>query len=173
MSHVIAIASSKGDVGRTTLGEDGRVMGMPDIPYIEERKRLVELHKQEEDLACEEEKAAAPLEAESRKQWEALLLEYPKGFALDIGDIEGTRRRHAELTEKMAPFQEAISVARKPFTLRDEKLRKEIDSIEKITGSLREDEEDGGYLTCAITGLPMLESDVVWTVIAAAVPKTP
>ena len=33
---------------------------MADIPYIEERKRLVELRKQEDELEREEEKAAAP-----------------------------------------------------------------------------------------------------------------
>ncbi len=63
----------------------------------------------------------------------------------------------------------AIEEARKPFTLRREKLQEEIDAVEKITGSLRSD-DDGNYLTCAISGLPILETDEMWTVIAAAVP---
>ena len=127
---------------------------MPEIPHIEERKRLLALRKQEEDLACEEEKALAPLKAEAKRHRDLLQ-------GVDGNDIEGGMRRREELS--------AIEEARKPFTLRREKLQQKIDAVEKITGSLRSD-DDGNYLTCAITGLPILETDEMWTVIAAAVP---
>ena len=130
---------------------------MPEIPHIEERKRLLALRKQEEDLACEEEDALAPLKAEAKRHRDLLQ-------GVDGNDLEGGMRRREELS--------AIEEARKPFTLRREKLQQKIDAVEKITGSLRLD-DDGNYLTCAITGLPILETDEMWTVIAAAVPKTP
>ena len=144
---------------------------MPEIPHIEERKRLLALRKQEEDLACEEEKALAPLKAEAKRHRDLLYLEYPEASqGVDGNDIEGGKRRLEELRAKMAPSQAPIEEACKPFTVRREKLKEEIDAVEKIIGSLRED-ADGNYLTCGITGLPLLESDEIWRVIAAAVPK--
>jgi hypothetical protein len=125
---------------------------MSAIPHIEERKRLLALREQEEDLACEEENALAPLKAEAKRLRD--LPEARQGVEGD--DIEGGMLRLQE------PIKEA-------FTLRREKLQQEIDAVEKITGSLRSD-DDGNYLTCAITGLPILETDEMWTVIAAAVP---
>jgi hypothetical protein len=125
---------------------------MSAIPHIEERKRLLALREQEEDLACEEEDALAPLKAEAKRLRD--LPEARQGVEGD--DIEG------EMLRLQEPIKEA-------FTLRREKLQQEIDAVEKITGSLRSD-DDGNYLTCAITGLPILETDEMWTVIAAAVP---
>ena len=140
---------------------------MPDIPHIEERQRLLELRKQEEDLACEEEKALAPLKAEAKRHRDLLYLEYPEASqGVDGNDIEGGK----SLEPKMAPSQAPLEEACKPFTVRRKKLQEEIDAVEKIIGSLRED-ADGNYLTCGITGLPLLESDEIWRVIAAAVPK--
>ena len=143
---------------------------MPDIPHIEERQRLLELRKQEENLACEEEKALAPLKAEAKRHRDLLYLDPEASQGVDGNNIEGGKRRLEELRAKMAPSQAPIEEACKPFTVRREKLKEEIAAVEKIIGSLRED-DDGNYLTCGITGLPLLQSDEIWTVIAAAVPK--
>jgi len=143
---------------------------MPAIPYSEERERLLVLHKQADELAREEEKALAPLEAEARKHREALHREFPEDGSMHWNDIQGSMRRSMELREKIAPFEDAIHAAREPFKVREAELHKEIDAIEKITGSLRSDNE-GRWLTCAITGLPLLESDEVSVVLTSALPK--
>jgi len=143
---------------------------MPTIPYIEERERLGDLLKRLEALEREEKKILAPLEAEARKQREALHREFPEDGSMHWNDIQGSMRRSMELREKIAPFADAIHAAREPFKAREAELHKEIDAIEKITGSLRSDDE-GRWLTCAITGLPLLESDDVFVVLASALPK--
>jgi DNA repair exonuclease SbcCD ATPase subunit len=140
---------------------------MPTIPHIEERKRLAELRKRLEALEREEEKALTPLEAEARKHREALHREFPGDGSMHWSDMEGSMRRSEELREKLAPFEDAIHAAREPFKAREAELHKEIDALEKITGSLRSDNE-GRWLMCAITGLPLLESDEVSVVLAAA-----
>jgi hypothetical protein len=141
---------------------------MPTIPHVEERKRLAELLKRLEALEREEKKILAPLEAEAKKHREALHRE--GDGSMHWSDIEGSMRRSEELREKLAPFEDAIHAAREPFKAREAELHKEIDAIEKITGSLRSDNE-GRWLTCAITGLPLLESDDVSVVLASALPK--
>ena len=85
-------------------------------------------------------------------------------------DIQGSMRRSMEMREKIAPFEDAIHAVREPFKAREAELHKEIDAIEKITGRLRSDNE-GRWLTCAITGLPLLESDEISVVLASALPK--
>ena len=131
---------------------------MPAILYAEERKRLLDLHKQADELAREEEKALEPLEAEARKHREALHREFPGEGSMHWSDIQGSMRLSEIVREKLAPFEDAVHAAREPFKAREAELHKEIDAIEKIIGSLRSDNE-GRWLTCAITGLPLLESD--------------
>ena len=143
---------------------------MPEIAHIEERKKLADLLKRLEALEDEEKKALAPLEAEARKQSEALHRAFPDDASMHWSDIEGSMRRSEELRHKLAPFQDAIHAAREPFKAREAMLHKEIDAIEKITGRLRSDDELR-WLTCAITGLPLLESDDVSVVLTAALPK--
>jgi multidrug resistance efflux pump len=143
---------------------------MATILHVEERKRLAELRKRLEALEREEQKALAPLEAEARKHREALHREFPEDGSMHWNDIQGSMRRSMELREKIAPFEDAIHAAREQFKAREAELHKEIDAIEKITGSLRSDNE-GRWLTCAITGLPLLESDDVSVVLASALPK--
>ena len=143
---------------------------MSTISHVEERKRLLDLHKQADELEREEQKALAPLEAEARKHREALHREFPEDGSMHWSDIQGSMRRSEELRAKIAPFEDAIHAAREPFKAREAELHKEIDAIEKITGSLRSDNE-GRWLTCAITGLPLLESDDVSVVLASALPK--
>ena len=143
---------------------------MPAILYAEERERLLDLHKQADELAREEEKALAPLEAEARKHREALHREFPEDGSMHWNDIQGSMRRSMEMREKIAPFEDAIHAVREPFKAREAELHKEIDAIEKITGRLRSDNE-GRWLTCAITGLPLLESDEISVVLASALPK--
>ncbi len=143
---------------------------MPEIPHIEERKKLVDLLKRLEALEYEEKKALAPLEAEARKQSEALHRAFPDDGSMHWSDIEGSMRRSEELRHKLAPFQDAIHAARESFKAREAELHKEIDAIEKITSSLRMD-NDARWLTCALTGLPLLESDDVSVVLTVALPK--
>lgn len=143
---------------------------MPEIPHIEERKKLVDLLKRLEALEYEEKKALAPLEAEARKQNEALHRAFPDDGSMHWSDIEGSMRRSEELRHKLAPFQDAIHAAREPFKAREAELHKKIDAIEKITGSLRMD-NDARWLTCALTGLPLLESDDVSVVLTVALPR--
>jgi hypothetical protein len=143
---------------------------MPTIPYIEERERLAELLSRLEALEREEKKILAPLEAEARKHREALHREFPEDGSMHWSDIQGSMRRSEELRAKIAPFEDAIRAAREPFKAREAEMHKEIDALEKITGSLRSDNE-GRWLTCAITGLPLLESDDVSVVLASALPK--
>ena len=143
---------------------------MPTIPHVEERKRLAELLKRLEALEREEKKILAPLEAKAKKHREALHREFPEDGSMHWDDIQGSMRRSMELRQKIAPFEDAIHAAREPFKVREAELHKEIDAIEKITGSLRSDNE-GRWLTCAITGLPLLESDDVSVVLASALPK--
>jgi hypothetical protein len=143
---------------------------MSTISHVEERKRLLDLHKQADELEREEQKALAPLEVEARKHREALHREFPEDGSMHWSDIQGSMRRSMELRQKIAPFEDAIHAAREPFKAREAELHKEIDAIEKITGSLRSDNE-GRWLTCAITGLPLLESDDVSVVLASELPK--
>jgi hypothetical protein len=143
---------------------------MPAILYAEERKRLLNLHKQVDELARDKEKALAPFEAEARKHREALHREFPGEGSMHWSDIQGSMRLSDLVREKLAPFEDAIHAARKPFEEREAELRQEIDAIEKIIGRLRSDNE-GRWLTCAITGLPLLESDEVSVVLASALPK--
>jgi len=145
---------------------------MPRILYAEERERLLDLHKQAYELAREEEKTLAPLEAEAMKHREALHREFPGDGSMHWSDIQGSMRRSDELREKLVPFEDAIHAARKPFKAREAELRKEIDAIEKIIGRLRSDNE-GRWLTCGITGLPLLESDEVSVVLASALQRRP
>ena len=142
---------------------------MPEIPHIEERKKLAELRKRLDALKREEKQALAPLEAEARKQFESLHRAFPDDWAIHWGDIEGSLRRSGELRDKLAPFGAAIRAAHEPFKAREAELHKERAAIEQITGRLRSDNE-GRWLTCAITGLPLLESDDVSVVLTAALP---
>lgn len=143
---------------------------MPEIPHIEERKKLADLRKRLDALEREEKKALAPLEAEARKRSELLHREFPDDENIHWSDIEGSMHRSEELRHKLVPFKDAIHAAREPFKAREAELHKEIDAIEKITGSLRLD-KNGGWLTCATTGLPLLESDEISTVLSTALPK--
>lgn len=143
---------------------------MPEIPHIEKRKKLADLRRQLGALKREEEKALAPLEAEARKRSELLRREFPDDEHIHWSDIEGSMHRSEELRHKLAPLEDAIHAAREPFKAREAELHKEIYAIEKIIGSLRLD-QNGGWLTCAITGLPLLESDEISMVLSVALPN--
>lgn len=63
--------------------------------------------------------------------------------------------------------------AKRPFTARLDAVYAEIEKIQEVTGSISEDHWRGeGRASCAMTGLPVLESDKVGVVIAAALPAT-
>jgi len=143
---------------------------MPEIPHIEERKKLADLRKRLDALEREEKKALAPLETEARKRIELLHREFSDDEHIHWSDIEGSMHRSDDLRHKLAPFEDAIHAAREPFKAREAELHKEIYALEKIIGSLRL-EQNGGWLTCAITGLPLLESDEISTVLSIPLPK--
>jgi hypothetical protein len=141
------------------------------IPYIEERKKLLALHQQRDAIWEEREQALAPLEARTAAEWQEVLTEHEAAGGKWTGGMDDYRKIEALAASKHKPAMRAVEEARKPFEARLEAVHNEIKKIEATTGRISEDHRRGeGKAFCAVTGLPILESDEVGSVIIAALP---
>lgn len=153
------------------------------IPYIEERKELLRLHEERDAIYDEEQTALQPLRdsliavrAKAQKEYEAaggVPLDLAKMRAQDAAGAEKNRRLSEERMDKEEPARQALQAAAAVFEERREKVRDKIKAAEEALGSeLAENfwTEEGGRAFCAITGLPILNSDETVAVIKAALP---
>ena len=147
------------------------------IPHLDERRKLLALLEQEAALEREEEDAlaqpkAALEEAEKRADADE---EYRAAGGIGLRGLDASRlgQLAAARNARLEPARAAFEAAQEPFEMRRDALRDEISAIKKAIGSeLAENywTGEGGTVLCAITGLPILNSDKIAVVLAAALP---
>jgi hypothetical protein len=153
------------------------------IPHLDERRKLLALLVQEAALEREEEDAlaqpkAALEEAEKRADEEyraAGGLEGALNLALlDKPELLKEQHRLADARDvRLEPARAALRAAQEPFEIRRDALRNAISAIEEAVGSqIMEHPLTGAYpVLCAVTKLPLFDSDEVVPVLAAALPQ--
>ncbi len=147
----------------------------PSIPHIAERKRLAELGKTIEAINAEEREALAPLIAEHERVRVRAAQKFPRVAQIIARDItsmqdKSFRRDRQPYDAMLAPSKMAVHEALAAFEERTDAAHEEIETIEgKIGAQLVDDADD--YVVCAITGLPVLETDEHCVVLRAALPQ--
>lgn len=142
------------------------------IPHIEERKKLLALYEQAEQIAREERQVVGPLQAAANAKWQEVIEEYKAAGGKWPGGVKD-HMAIMPLEVKCEPARKAVADAARPFKARMDAVDAEIDKITEKVGTIRDDAWNGeGHAFCAMTGLPILESDRVGSVIASALPVT-
>jgi hypothetical protein len=161
-------------VGPRLSGSEHREKGKPmTIPYVEERRKWLALSRQSEAVEAEQAQAIEPLERVAAAKWQEVLARHKAAGGNWPGSLEDHRKVETLAAAEHAPAVQAVKEAKRPFAARLDALQSEIEKIEAIAGPFSEDPwSGGGTAVCAMTGLPILESDKVGVVIAAALPVT-
>jgi len=147
----------------------------PSIPHVAERKRLAELAKTIEAINAEERETLAPLVAEHECVRVRAAQKFPRVAQIIAWGITSMQdksfRRDRQLYDAfLAPSKMAVNEALAAFEERTDAAHEEIETIEGTIGAQLVDDADE-YVVCAITGLPVLETDEHCVVLRAALPQ--
>jgi hypothetical protein len=154
------------------------------IEHIEERQKLAALYAKRAAIIDEEQAALAPLQArlaevQDRAECEFITaggLTFEALYATSGKDAKDPRqmRLRKERDAKWLPHREALDDIRKQFEARRVLVEDEINVIEKAIGTTAMQDrlsDEGGLAFCVLTGLLILKSDQVATVLTAAIGK--
>jgi hypothetical protein len=152
------------------------------IEHVEERQKLAALYAQRDTVLEEEQAALTPLharlaEAQDRAEREFIAaggLTFEALYATSGKDAKDPKqvRLRRERDAKWLPLREALDDVRRIFEARRAVVDDEIDAIEMAIGAKAMQDrlsDEGGLAFCALTGLLILDSDKVETVLRAAI----
>jgi hypothetical protein len=152
------------------------------IEHVEERKKLAALYAQRDAIIDEEQSALALLqarlvEAQDRAEREFIAeggLTFEALYAKKGKDAKDPKQMQLRKARdaKWLPLREALDDVRETFETRRDPVDEEIDAIQKAVGATAMENrlsDEGGLAFCALTGLLILDSDKVETMLAAAI----
>jgi len=152
------------------------------IEHVEERKKLAALYAQRDAIIDEEQSALALLQARLVEAQDRAEREFIAAGGLTFEALYATKGKDAKDPKQMQlrkardaiwlPLREALDDVRETFEARRDPVDEEIDAIQKAIGATAMENrlsDEGGLAFCALTGLLILDSDKVETVLAAAI----
>jgi hypothetical protein len=152
------------------------------IEHVEERKKLAALYAQRNAIIDEEQSALAPLQARLVEAQDRAEREFIAAGGLTFEALYATKGKDTKDPKQMQlrkardakwlPVREALDDVREAFETRRDPVDEEIDAIQNAIGTTAMENrlsDEGGLAFCALTGLLILDSDKVETVLAAAI----
>jgi hypothetical protein len=154
------------------------------IEHVEERQKLAALYAQRDAVIDEEQAALAPIHARLAEAQDGAEREFVAAGGLTFEALYATRGKDAkdpkqiwlrkERDAKWLAIREALAGVRKTFEARRAVVDDELDAIEEAIGAKGMQDrlsDEGGLAFCALTGLLILDSDKVETVLRAAIDR--